>query len=137
MYGALYNWYAVNTGKLAPEGWHVPTHDEWKKLNVALGQMANDCSGYACREKGTEHWTSPNDATNVSGFTALGGGWRGFSKQKIYCFGDLLESGAWWAADEMRPGVAFIAWTDHDIKWLITSNSCSNDGGSSVRLVKD
>ena len=23
-YGALYNWYAVNTGKLAPTGWHVP-----------------------------------------------------------------------------------------------------------------
>lgn len=24
-YGALYNWYAVNTGKLCPTGWHVPT----------------------------------------------------------------------------------------------------------------
>ena len=22
-YGRLYNWYAVNTGKLAPKGWHV------------------------------------------------------------------------------------------------------------------
>lgn len=137
VYGALYNWYTTNTGKLAPEGWHVPTNAEWIKLGIALAQMDNDYGGYACREAGTEHWTSPNDATNVSGFTALGGGWRGFSKQKIYCFGDLLESGAWWAADEMRPGVAFIAWTDHDSKWLITSNSCSNDGGSSVRLVKD
>lgn len=137
VYGALYNWYAVNTGKLAPKGWHVPTNAEWEKLTLTLANMSNSCSGYACREKGTEHWTSPNDATNISGFTALGGGWRGFSKQKIYCFGDLLESGAWWAADEMRPGVAFIAWTDHDSKWLITSNSCSNDGGSSVRLVKD
>ena len=24
-YGALYNWHAVKTGKLAPKGWHVPT----------------------------------------------------------------------------------------------------------------
>lgn len=30
--GALYNWYAVDTGRLAPAGWHVPTDDEWKML---------------------------------------------------------------------------------------------------------
>ncbi len=28
VYGALYNWHAVNTGKLAPAGWHVPTDTE-------------------------------------------------------------------------------------------------------------
>lgn len=28
-YGALYNWYAVNSGKLAPKGWHVPTNEDW------------------------------------------------------------------------------------------------------------
>ena len=27
IYGALYNWHAINTGKLAPKGWHVPTED--------------------------------------------------------------------------------------------------------------
>ena len=26
-YGKLYNWYAVETGKLCPTGWHVPTDD--------------------------------------------------------------------------------------------------------------
>ena len=31
-YGALYNWYAVNTGKLAPIGWHVATDAEWTTL---------------------------------------------------------------------------------------------------------
>ena len=36
-YGALYNWYAVNSGKLAPIGWHVPTEDEWKILADFLG----------------------------------------------------------------------------------------------------
>ena len=36
-FGALYNWYAVNTGKLAPIGWHVPTEDEWKILANILG----------------------------------------------------------------------------------------------------
>lgn len=35
-YGALYNWYAVNTGKLPPAGWHVPTDADWKKLEDYL-----------------------------------------------------------------------------------------------------
>ena len=36
-YGALYNWYAVNTGKLCPAGWHVPTDAEWTELIRYLG----------------------------------------------------------------------------------------------------
>jgi uncharacterized protein (TIGR02145 family) len=36
-YGGLYNWYAVDTGKLAPIGWHVPTDDEWRVLADYLG----------------------------------------------------------------------------------------------------
>ena len=35
-YGALYNWYVVNTGKLAPAGWHVATDADWKKLQDYL-----------------------------------------------------------------------------------------------------
>lgn len=37
-YGALYNWFAVNTGKLCPSGWHVPTIDEWSVLEQFLGR---------------------------------------------------------------------------------------------------
>jgi hypothetical protein len=36
-FGALYNWYAVNTGKLAPTGWHVATDAEWTTLTTYLG----------------------------------------------------------------------------------------------------
>lgn len=31
-FGRLYNWHAVNTGKLAPKGWHIPTDAEWTIL---------------------------------------------------------------------------------------------------------
>ncbi len=31
-YGALYNWYAVETGKLCPPGWRVPADEEMKVL---------------------------------------------------------------------------------------------------------
>jgi hypothetical protein len=36
-FGRLYNWYTVNTGKLAPQGWHVPTNSEWIILTTYLG----------------------------------------------------------------------------------------------------
>ena len=31
-YGVLYNWYTVNTGKLCPTGWHVPSDAEWTTI---------------------------------------------------------------------------------------------------------
>ncbi len=37
--GALYNWYAVNTAKLAPPGWHVPTDAEWTTLTNYVGGL--------------------------------------------------------------------------------------------------
>ena len=89
VYGYLYNWYAViDTCGLAPEGWRVPTDDDWKELEMFLGmsQSEADDNGYRGRlaniggklkETGIAHWESPNEgATNESGFTALPGGTR-------------------------------------------------------------
>jgi len=36
IYGALYNWYAVNTGKLCPGGWHIPAISEWETMENHL-----------------------------------------------------------------------------------------------------
>jgi hypothetical protein len=35
--GALYNWFAVNTNKLCPTGWHVPNDREWTNLPPLSG----------------------------------------------------------------------------------------------------
>jgi uncharacterized protein (TIGR02145 family) len=35
-YGAFYNWYAINNGKLAPKGWRIPTDDDWTELEEYL-----------------------------------------------------------------------------------------------------
>jgi uncharacterized protein (TIGR02145 family) len=73
VYGNLYNWHAVNTGKLAPKGWHVPSREEWKTLINYLG--GNSVAGGKAKEAGTTHWPAPNTgATNESGFTALPAG---------------------------------------------------------------
>jgi uncharacterized protein (TIGR02145 family) len=95
VYGAMYNWYAVNTGSLCPGGWHVPTDDEWTILTDYLGGLT--IAGGPLKEAGTEHWYSPNtDATNASGFTALPGGYRSNGGQ-YYSIG---VRGSWYTSSE-------------------------------------
>lgn len=85
-YSPLYNWYTVNTGKLCPTDWHVPSDTEWKTLEMYLGMSqaqadsvnyrGND-EGGKMKETGLTHWWSPNKgATNTSLFTAFGSGDR-------------------------------------------------------------
>lgn len=81
-YGALYNWYAVNTGKLCPVGWHVPTDflndtsiSEWQILQDYLD--GRSLAAGRLKETGLSHWQTPNTAaTNISKFTGLPGGFR-------------------------------------------------------------
>jgi uncharacterized protein (TIGR02145 family) len=91
-YGRLYNWYAVNTAKLCPTGWHVPTDAEWTTLTDYLGETS--VAGGKLKETGTTHWYSPNKgATNESGFTALPVGIRGYVG-----FSYFGSYGYWWSA---------------------------------------
>ncbi|MGB4293792.1 MAG: FISUMP domain-containing protein, partial [Bacteroidales bacterium] len=63
-YGALYNWYTVNTGKLCPSGWHVPSDDEWTIMQNYLIANGFNYDGttyynkYAKALASTTGWTS-------------------------------------------------------------------------------
>ena len=37
VYGALYNWYAVNKKRLCPTGWSMPSSSGWNLLASAAG----------------------------------------------------------------------------------------------------
>lgn len=84
-YGLLYNWYAiVDSRGLAPAGWHIPSDEEWKHLEMYLGmsQTEADYEGYRGTDEGrklksTSSWYNNGNGTNESGFTALPGGYRG------------------------------------------------------------
>jgi uncharacterized protein (TIGR02145 family) len=74
--GVLYNWHAVNTGKLCPNGWHIPTDEEWTILTDFLG--GEKVAGGKMKATGTELWSSPNTgANNSSGLTVFPAGFRG------------------------------------------------------------
>jgi uncharacterized protein (TIGR02145 family) len=104
-YGAIYNWYAVATGKLCPAGWHVPTEEEWNDImDYAGGAQKSGDNPSKLKEAGTAHWKTPNEgATNEIYFTALPAG-------EISLFGKDNEPGTatnWWTSTEdknLMPG---------------------------------
>jgi len=132
IYGALYNWFAVNTGKLCPDGWHMPTDDEWKTLVGNTGWEST--FGGKMKETGTTHWMSPNNgATNETGFTALPGGYRHCS---IGTYGHMGNTGYWWSSTEAS-GIS--AWNRQlsAAGIYVLKYNYDNTYGLSVRCIKD
>lgn len=94
-FGALYNYFSVESDKLCPEGWHVPTDEEWIALASSLGGAA--VAGGSLKEVGTSRWKTPNTlASNESGFTALPGGYRSYNGT----FNLMRIDGFWWTSSE-------------------------------------
>lgn len=130
-YGALYNGYAVNTGKLCPTGWHVSSDAEWSELITYLG--GENIAGGKLKEKGTRHWSSTNPgATNESGFTALPGGSR-YSNGFYFTMKNL---GYWWTSIE---GKTLNGWyrSIYNRNSVVSRNYYDLTNGFSVRCVKD
>lgn len=70
--GKLYNWYAISNEKICPDGWRVPTDDDWTVLQDELGGIY-----WAGQElKSTSGWDSNGNGTNSSGFNAVPTGYR-------------------------------------------------------------
>ena len=131
IYGALYNWYAVNTGKLCPTGWHMPTDEEWKALADHFGGLGY--TGGRMKETGTTHWTAPNTgATNISGFTALPGGYR----TENGSFVSMGNKGMWWSDTDYDASSAWFRSMTYDSDIMIRDHS-GQKNGFSVRCVKD
>jgi uncharacterized protein (TIGR02145 family) len=154
VYGALYNRYAVDTGKLCPIGWHMPTEVDWDTLEQFLGDMVVNTElitpaclglistkiiyrgpsvGGKLKEAGITHWKCPNsDADNISGFTALPGGLRSSNGD----FHDLMYYGYWWSALEgysTKVSNHYLGYKDAQVNSL----SENNKFGFSARCLRD
>ena len=135
IYGKLYNWSAVVDSRyLAPEGWHIPTKDDWQELIEYLG--GESTAGGKLKETGTIYWNEPNHAaTNEYNFSGLPGGYRSFSGT---FFGESEIGGFWSSTKSNNP--------NREEAWMlkIYYNKSSADfleyplnEGFSVRCIKD
>jgi uncharacterized protein (TIGR02145 family) len=147
--GALYNWYAVNTQKLAPKGWHVPTDVDWTSLEKFLEANGYNFDGSISGNKiakamaSTSFWkesiingsignTDFSSYRNKSGFTAVPSGDRRpdgtFHNYSLFC--------TWWsvtASDTYNAWVRYLGNTSVDLKRV----GYLKENGFSVRCIKD
>ena len=135
IYGAYYNWFTVSTGKLCPDGWHIPSDSEWQSMIDYLG--GSSAAGSKIKEAGTNNWIFSNaDATNLSGFTALPAGQRSALDGTFNGQGDY---GGWWSTTELDPSPLSAAWVRwiHGDTTVVARNEIFKIDGFSVRCVKD
>ena len=131
IYGKLYNWYAVETGKLCPTGWHVPTNAEWDVLTDFLTANGhNGTEGNAL--KATLGWYNNENGADDYGWNGLSGGSRDYGY-----FNYLGYFGSWWSSSESGRSYAekFELFYGNDI---FDDYPPDNKGkGNSVRCLKD
>jgi uncharacterized protein (TIGR02145 family) len=144
-YGRLYNGFAVLDPRgLAPQGWHIPTRNEWEQLIKTLDPSADTSLAVMSQTVGTlmknsTGWTNPECATcsngnNQTGFSALPGGLR--QATSSFSFEGLL--GVWWTntqttGDATRLDLIYLQGADS----FIRKTNITQAGGLSVRLVRD
>jgi len=147
IYGALYNLYAVNSGMLAPTGWHIPTDAEWTTLENYLIANGYNYDGTKTGNKiakslaSTIGWSTStnagavgNDLTknNTSGFAGLPGGCRYGSGM----FDGVGGSGCWWRSTENNATNAWgrsLYFGSSNVNNFYSDKQC----GYSVRCVRD
>jgi uncharacterized protein (TIGR02145 family) len=129
-YGKLYNWYTVETGKLCPTGWHLPTNAEWTVLTYYL--YLNGHNGEEGKAlKSTSGWENDGNGTDDYGWLGLPGGYR-MSAGSFLLIGSY---GGWWSSSQDNIDGAWY-------RYLYSSgdlngNSLNETYGFSVRCLRD
>lgn len=146
-YGALYNWYTVNTDILCPVGWHVPTDAEWTELENYLIANGYNYDGTTLGDKigkslaSTSGWETSSEVGNVgndqsdnntTGFSALPGGTRFL----VGDFKSVGHIGMWWSSTEFSvylAGYRILSYNHCDLE----RGGMDKDLGFSVRCLRD
>jgi len=129
IYGKLYNWYAVNDPRgLAPEGWHVPSDDEWTQLIDYAG--GEDIAGKKLKSKSIRLWSDNDNGTDDYDFAGFPSGNRDLNG--TFSIGNC---GIWWSSSEYTIESAWLRYLNFNVK--VFRNYDYKRFGSSVRCVKD
>jgi uncharacterized protein (TIGR02145 family) len=127
-YGALYNWFTINTGKLCPKGWHIPSDAEWTSLiNLSLA------AGYMV-ESGTYRWTITGAGAAIeSGFNDPPAGFRYFNGG----FSSASSGGFWFSSTLETNGLPIGFTLSSDNHYISMKAVGGRTNGISVRCIKD
>lgn len=128
-YGKLYNGFAINDSRgLAPEGWRIPTDEDWRLLIVELGDGQKACKAM----KNFSDQPMPGDSSTYSGFNALYAGGRSeeglFEGLNLYCvFSCAMDV----------EGISHLRYLASDEDFILRIASAFSGVGVSVRCVKN
>jgi uncharacterized protein (TIGR02145 family) len=129
LYGKLYNWYAVNDPRgLAPEGWHVPTDNEWSELTKNSG--GQEMSGQFL--KSISDWERNGNGTNYYNFSIFPAG----DCSRFMNFNGIGEYTYFWTSSEEY---IYYGWTRYFnySNPITTRILIDKQFGCSVRCVKN
>ncbi|MFN5376705.1 MAG: FISUMP domain-containing protein, partial [Chitinophagaceae bacterium] len=115
---------------LAPQGWHIPSDEEWTTLTTTLG--GTSVAGGKMKEAGIVNWTSPNTAAdNSSGWAGMPGGYRNYDGT----FSGIGSGGNWWSSSEYYTAAWFryLSYGSGDVY----RNPDPKKTGFSVRCLRD
>lgn len=139
-YGALYNWYAAETEKLCPTGWHVPTDIDYKAMEMSLGLTQTEADGtlwrgtdQGSRLKSTTGWNATENGTNTSGFTALPSGYRFYGNGETRGLGLICY---FWTSTPIDDLLAVYRRLEGN-NTAIYRDGTHKEAGKSVRCVKN
>ena len=147
VYGNLYNWYAVDDSRgVCPEGFHVPTDEEWMELESFLGIPGSELyiNGFRGTDQGSQlagnadlWWYSAELVNNLafgsSGFNALPGGYR-FGGSGI--FSTMSYGVYFWSSSEFSSTYAWCRLLFYGNSGVSRANANNRDGNP-VRCVCD
>jgi len=143
LYGGQYYWDEMmgwtnisGTKGICPDGWHIPTNDEWTALTDLVGGYTlagGNLKSTGTIEAGTGLWLAPNTgATNSVGFTAIPGGQRNVGGSSQF----LGAYASFWASTEYSASRAWGRRMFNTTQMLDVSNYTKLPGYS-VRCVKN
>lgn len=143
--GAFYNWYVIETSKICPKGWRVPSRDDWTTLSDFLitngfgyegtgsdiaKSLASKTSWQISSLTGTIG--ADMNTNNTSGFNALSTGYR---YDTFYYLGKWAS---WWSSSiSTEPGAAWYFFLEYNSSNFTESYIGYYKGGKSIRCIKD
>jgi uncharacterized protein (TIGR02145 family) len=130
-YGKLYNWFAVSDErKLCPQGWKIPSDEEWTILTSYLGGL--DVAGGKLKSTGITFWGIPNAwANNLSFFTGLPSGYR----DQLGMFFGVGYYAIWWTSTS-NGAEAWSRYVYNEFNYA-SKETLSKNQGLSIRCLSE